>query len=164
MPRATAIHYTGDSSSFVIKPLLMTTPQNTWLKASNELAYDSTLPPCHPQEGDSKGDSFVTALQLTRQVKGKEQHIIVCSNADFISNELAVNSSQGSFHGELFTAICSWLGYNEYPLYLPGAPPKDVSFRIGAAGATALETAYIWILPAILLLAGSVWLIRRRRK
>lgn len=164
MPRVTGIRYARDSFSFVMKPVLKTTPDDTWFKANNELAYDSTLPPYHPQQGDIKGDSFITAIQLTRQLKSKEQRVIVCSNAEFISNNWAIHSPQGSFHGDVFTAICSWLGYNEYPVYLPGTAPRDSTMKIGRAGATALQTVYVWVLPAILLLAGSVLLIRRRRK
>ena len=142
----------------------MTTPQDTWLKASNELTYDSTLPPYNPQAGDIKGDPFVAAIQLTRRIKTKEQRIIVCSGADFISNKWATHAPNGSFHGEFFTSACSWLGYNEFPLYIPIVPPKDMSLRIGAGGARVLQIIYVWVLPAILVLAGSVLLIRRRRK
>jgi ABC-2 type transport system permease protein len=160
MPGVTGIGYARDSSSFVVKPLLRTLPNKTWFKASNDLVIDSTLPPFHPEAGDLKGDPFVTAIQLTRQLKNREQRIVVCSGADFINNKWIVPL----FNGLFFNSICSWLDHNEFPVYTPDTPPRDTALRIGRAGGENLRIVYVWVFPAILLLAASVLLIRRKRK
>jgi len=60
------------------------TAEETWLKAG-QLVTDSTPPEYNRQEGDIRG-SFATALALTRQVNNRQQRIIICSDADFMSN------------------------------------------------------------------------------
>ncbi|MBN9384040.1 MAG: Gldg family protein [Chitinophagaceae bacterium] len=156
MPGTTALRYNNDSA-FDIKPLLMTVPGRTWLKGGS-LVIDSTLPPFNPGEGDIREHSFTTGVQLTRRARQKDQRLIVCGNADFISNmRMGTNIS-------IVTPIYSWLTYNKFPIYMPRPDPKDVLLRIGEAGAAAQKIVYVWILPGLVLLAAAILLIRRKRK
>jgi ABC-2 type transport system permease protein len=152
MPGATAISSSGHGS-FKVSPLLMTTEQ-TWLKAGT-LVTDSVAPEYSPQEGDIKG-TFPTAVALTRESNNRQQRIVVCSDADFISNLRG-----GSLY--LGMAIYSWLNDNAYPIYTPRADARDNKVTITAAGVDMLKIIYIWVLPALILLAGSILLIRRKR-
>jgi ABC-2 type transport system permease protein len=154
MPGATAMAY-ASNGAFTVSPLLMTEGTLTWLKAGT-LVTDSAAPVYSPKEGDIKG-SFPTALALTRTVNQRRQRIIVCSDADFMSN---LRNSQGFFGMSSY----SWLDEGKFPIYTPKPDPKDNILRIGVAGANALSIVYVWVLPALLLLLGTILLIRRKRK
>lgn len=154
MPGVTGIAYTTDSG-FAVQQLAHTLEQRTWLKMG-ALVVDSTAPVFSPQEGDIKA-SFPTAIQLTRKIAGKEQRIVVCSDADFASNLRRYNSY-------FTTSVYSWLDENRFPIYTPRAPAKDNLLLIGGKFAAALKIIYVWILPGIILLLGTILLIRRKRK
>lgn len=141
--------------SFKIKSLTQALP-NVWLK-KGILVRDSVPPVMNPAEGDYRINPFVTSVALTRQIQHKEQRIIVAGDADFISNKF----EGGSFFG---TALFSWLANNKYPIYGPTDPPKDGLMRITSTTASLLKVIYVWILPALLGLLGTIILIRRKRK
>lgn len=153
MPGATAIAY-ASQGAFTASRLLMTTGR-TWLKAG-KLVTDSTPPVYSPEEGDIKG-AFPTALALTRPINNRQQRIIVCSDADFMSNL----RSGGSF---LSRAFYSWLDDGQFPIYTPREDQKDNKLNITTAGVEILQVVYTWIVPALILLLGSILLIRRKRK
>jgi ABC-2 type transport system permease protein len=108
-------------------------------------------------EGDFKLDSFTTAVSLSRQVGKKEQRIIVCGDADFLSG------LRGS-GGNLGLAYYSWLVDNRYPIYMPRGMPKDVLMTISVARAKIEKIVFIWILPGLILLLATILLIRRKRQ
>ncbi|MBN9381937.1 MAG: Gldg family protein [Chitinophagaceae bacterium] len=157
MPGVTGIDYKEAGPAFTAKPLLMTIPGSTWLKAG-QLLVDSTLPPFNPAAGDYKESSFSTALQLTRQINNKEQRIILCGDADFASNfRLARNLF-------FITPMYSWVDYDDYPGHMTYIEPKDGWLRLGAEGADTQKVVFIWIIPGLVLLSGVILLIRRKRK
>lgn len=158
-PGVVPITSVGDSG-FVIKPLLLTkpwtkpSPNPVWLKAG-KLVADSSAPVFSPYEGDIRQDSFVTALQLTRQVKGKEQRIIVSGDADMLSNAASTGPSE---------LLYSWLNDNRFPIYTPiHFPPKDNRMLISNQWAAMQKIVYVWVVPAIIQAAGILLLIRRKR-
>jgi ABC-2 type transport system permease protein len=156
MPGATALSYSANSG-FVISPLLKTMPQKAWLK-TGALVLDSVPPVFSLDEGDSKETSFVTGVQLTRQINNKQQRIIVCGDADFTSNlRLGFNAFGNGFY--------SWLAYGTYPQYLPRLfRPKDTLLTVTEPQANAFKIATLWVLPCLLLVGGTLLLIRRKRK
>jgi len=154
MPGVTALSYTPNGP-FTVKPLSMTVGQRTWLKAG-PLVVDSADIVFSPQEGDAKG-AFPTALSLTREINGKEQRIIICGDADWMSNLRGGG-------GAISRGIFSWLDYNKFPTYTPRTDPEDSLLLIGPGTAKVLKIVYVWVLPALVLLMGTVLLIRRKRK
>jgi len=154
MPGATAIA-SATAGPFTVNKLLLTDGKKTWLKAGT-LVTDSTPPEYNPQEGDIKG-SFPTAISLTREINNRRQRIIVCSDADFMST-----LRNGGYY--LSRAFYSWLDDGRFPIYTPKPDPKDNKLRITSAGVSVIKTVYIWILPALVLIFGSILLIRRKRK
>jgi len=143
-------------SLFKVSPLLLTSENRSWLKAG-DLVIDSAAPVFSPEQGDVSG-SFATGIQLTRKINHKEQRILVFGDVDFLSN-LRVG-------GNLFFVIpsYSWLNDNQFPIYTPHPPARDNFLKIGPQGTNIEKTMYIWIVPALILLAGIVILIRRKRK
>jgi gliding motility-associated transport system permease protein/gliding motility-associatede transport system auxiliary component len=151
---ATGVATAGDSG-FTIKPLMMTFPGQTWTIAG-KLVTDSTAPVFNPQDGDVMENSFPVAIQLSRQTKGKEQRIIVCGDADMASNMRQIDY--------LVRSLYAWLSYNEFPVYTPLPYAKDYSIALTPSIAGIQKTVYLWVLPGLLLLTGTVLLIRRKRK
>jgi ABC-2 type transport system permease protein len=121
-----------------------------------KLVTDSVPPEYNPQEGDVKG-SFATALALTRQINNRQQRIVVCSDADFMSN---LRNGE-SFLGRAFY---SWLNDGAFPIYTPKADPKDNKLTVTGTGVKTMKVVFVWILPGLILLLGSILLIRRKRK
>ncbi|MBZ4189384.1 Gldg family protein [Niabella beijingensis] len=138
---------------FTVTPLLKTVPDRVWLKAGN-LIIDSTLPPPDPAAGDLKQKSFDAAVLLTRQTGNNEQRIALYGDADFAGNQRGA----GPF------SVYSWMDHHEFPVSFTRIAPRDLFLRINAAGAAAQRIVFVWLLPALVLLAAIVLLVRRKRK
>ncbi|MBZ4189383.1 ABC transporter permease subunit [Niabella beijingensis] len=143
------------NSDFYSRPLLGTMPDKAWL-AAGKLITDSVAPVFDPQRGDTKQGSYPVALLLTRQKQNKEQRIAVYGDADAASN-LRLN-------GDLIRSLYSWLNYNRFPVYTPLPYAKDNLVLRKPAGAAMQKIIYIWALPGMLLIAGTILLVRRKRK
>ncbi|TCC91059.1 Gldg family protein [Pedobacter hiemivivus] len=154
-PGAIPIHII-DSSKFKMATLMTTVPGKSWLKAGR-LVTDSVAPIFSPQEGDTRENSFPVMLGLTRKVNNREQRIVVCGDADFLSNY----RGGGAF---MSMAFFSWMNYNQFPNYTPKPKPADDRFSTTYARANMMRIIFVWILPAILLILGTTILIRRKRQ
>ncbi|TWF41760.1 ABC-2 type transport system permease protein [Chitinophaga polysaccharea] len=155
MPGVTGLTFTTDSG-YTITPLLNTAAGKVWLKAG-ALVTDSVQPVYSPAEGDSQAPYYTTAVSLSRKVNNKEQRIIVSADADFMSNL----RQGGAF---LSRSYYSWLDYGNFPIYTPRPKAQDTLLTIGTTGAGILKIVYVWVLPGLVLLTGTVLLIRRKRK
>jgi ABC-2 type transport system permease protein len=155
MPGAAPLSY-NNNGPFKIAPLLKTFKWKTWLK-KGMLVIDSVPPIFSPEEGDVKVPSFDVAVKLTRQMEGKQQRIIVCGDADF-RNNIRI------FSDGTINAFYSWLNNSVYPVYLPAGDPQDNRFTVTALGVDILRVIFVWVMPGILILAGVILLIRRKRK
>jgi ABC-2 type transport system permease protein len=154
MPGAAAIDF--DDTGFVAVPVLLTVPEKVWLK-SGKLVTDSLAPVFDSATGDLKRDSFVVAIALSRNVGQKEQRIVICGDADFMS------SYRGG-GGFLSPVIYSWLDYGKYPVFTNPKEPTDNLLRISKRDSVLQLILFVWILPLLVLIAGGVVLIRRKRK
>jgi ABC-2 type transport system permease protein len=161
MPGATGLSYTPNSG-FTVTPLLMTNGQESWLK-KGKLVADSADIIYLPANGDEK-KSVPTALGMSRQVNGKEQRIVVTGDADFISNgELQrFNVQNANFY--FSTALFSWLSYGEFPIDTSRPEAKDNRVKVTPERVDMLRILLIWVLPGLLLIFGTILLIRRKRK
>ena len=155
---------TYDSTGpFDIKPLLITDANRTWNKKeklvldSADIVYDSA-------HGDKKA-SYPTVVRLTRKVNGKEQRIVVSGDADFLSNgELMGRWNMQTSNFDFITAIFGWFTYGEFPIDATRPKLKDNKLDVSSAGFAWLQWLFLGILPGLLLLIGTVLLIRRKRK
>lgn len=126
-----------------------------WVKMG-PVVTDSAAPVFSPRAGDIKGN-FPVATMLTRNINGKQQRIIVSSDADWASNLYKGSKPYGQ-------AFFSWLDNNKFPIYDPFKAYQDNLLLITRKGAGILKTLYIWVFPALLLICASILLIRRKRK
>jgi ABC-2 type transport system permease protein len=154
---AAALSYQA-GNGYTICPLLMTKKGASWRKI-DRLVIDSIAPVFSPASGDMKEISSPIAIQMTKQVHGKEQRMVIAGDADFLSI-LRVSSMGYDFPRSLF----SWLSYNQYPVYTAFPIPKDNILVMTPAWAKLEKLLYTWVIPSILLLTGIVLLTRRKRK
>lgn len=171
MPNAAALSW-SDSGRFAVRPLVQTWPRVSWnrkkpyiaelmLKARIDTTTELGSFTFSAADGDVMGP-LPTVISLTRKINNKEQRIVVAGDADFISN-----AEMGRFNTSNFlfsTAIFSWLSASEFPIDAtrPDALDKRVNVTLKQAG--VLRIIYIWVVPGILLIFGTVLLIRRKRK
>ena len=172
-------------SGYDVKHLLVTSNRNAWAKVG-KLVTDSADPvfegPVNERkmfsfalggsgssnavkkeqasfvvpEGDYKRDSFSTAISLSRHNGKKEQRIIVFGDGDIFSNL--------RFDGTIGIATYSWLVNNRYPIYTPRDKPKDVLMTVSLARAKVEKVVFVWGVPGLVLLFGTILLIRRKRQ
>ena len=154
---ASNLSYTP-SNGFTITPI--TTLYNnpaTWMERG-KLVVDSAAPIFNAAEGDSRLNTpYAIGLQLTRTINNKQQRILISSDADMMS--AARNS--GLDYGNTFY---SYLADNKMPVYHNLKVPIDIWLNITKAPAKTLKTIFQYLVPALLLAAGIVILVRRKRK
>lgn len=162
MPNVAALNY-ENKGTFNIQPLLTTNAKNSWIK-KGVFVLDSAALQYEPKNGDRQG-AYPTALMLTRKVNHKEQRIIVSSDADFFSNkELGRNNMQDLANGEFAWGIFSWFANGEFPVDVSRPGSRDNSTHLKKPGVRILQVMYYGVIPGMMLLLGTVLLIRRKRK
>ncbi|RXK86794.1 Gldg family protein [Filimonas effusa] len=161
MPDATALSISG-SSGYTVKPLLQTDPNKSWLK-KGKLVTDSAAVEFAPLEGDERS-VFTTAASLTRKVNNKEQRIVIAGDADFLANKEQQRFNVRSINFLFNTAVFSWLSYGEFPIFTSRPSAIDTRVLVSKEQVKMLRTACLWILPGVLVLFGTVLLLRRKRK
>ena len=157
MDNSTASISYEERNGFRIEPLFQIPgKENIWVENGMYLA-DSAAPFFSAAAGDLKEKLYVTGIKLTRTINGREQRIVVTADADFMSR---LRHSGGIFRN----AAYSWSLGNEYPVYVNYPDPEDRLLTINRKMAKTIRMAAVYIVPAIVLLAGITLLIRRKRK
>jgi ABC-2 type transport system permease protein len=116
-----------------------------------------------PDQGDQRGP-LPTVLGLTRTIHGRQQRIVVAGDADFLSNSELARSNIRTSNFEFSTAIFSWFSNGEFPIDTSRPPSKDKRLELTDKGLAFLKVFLMGILPGIILVLGTVLLIRRKRK
>ncbi|MNJ95538.1 ABC-type uncharacterized transport system [compost metagenome] len=161
MPDAAALSY-SEKGSFDIHPLLMTDAQTSWLK-KGKFTLDSAALTIETRNGDEEG-AFPTALMLMRQVKNKEQRIIVSGDADFFSNAELNRNNMQTLNGGFAASIFRWFSYGEFPIDASRPPSRDNSTTLTKGSVKTLQILYYFVIPGAIFLVGLIILIRRKRK
>lgn len=150
------------TGSFKYQPILATDARISWLK-KDKLVTDSAEVVFSSVAGDQR-KSFPTALALTRNVNGKEQRIVITSDADFISNSEYARANMQTINFQFNTALYSWLNYGMFPIDTSIPKEKDNRVKITSQGFLWSKVFFIWVLPALLAVFAAILLIRRKRK
>lgn len=144
-------------NGFKVEPIYGIPPvRDTWIE-NGVLVTDSAAPVFSAQEGDVRKSYFTAGVQLTRKINNKEQRIMVSGDADFMTPRRV-------YGGGVRNGMFSWTLYNEYPVYVNYPGPTDVKVSVGFDTSRAIYIAYVYIIPAIMLLYAVLLLIRRKRK
>lgn len=163
-----------NTDGFTVQPLLQTMPRLSWnmLKPFNaELMVTARVDSMRDKEfgtihfsaaaGDVMGP-VTTAVCITRSVNNKQQRIIVTGDADLFSNKEINRFGTANF--VFSVGSFSWLTGGAFPI--DGSRPESLDNRVSVtlAGTKVLRIVYVWVIPGLLLLFGTVLLVRRKRK
>ncbi|MGN6417684.1 MAG: Gldg family protein [Pseudobacter sp.] len=144
-----------DTLGFRVEPIIQVAGNKGMWVENGLYVADSAKPQF--DAGDVQKDEYVLGVRLTRMLNGKEQRIVVLGDADFMS----MNYGYG---GGIALGIYSWLVYNRYPVYETYINHQDIRLIIGKNLAKVIWYGFIYVIPGLMLLTGTVILVRRKRK
>ena len=74
-------------------------------------------------------------------------------------------SPTGELHlGNARTALFSWLNYGAFPIDTSRPEPEDKRVNVSTEQVEVIRIIFVWVVPALLLIAGVILLLRRKRK
>jgi len=149
-----------EKDGFRIYPLLRTDKDLSWNRLA-PLDNDSLQLHLSKLPSDERG-SFTTAVRMNRTINGREQRIIVASDADYLS---APQLSGGRRYNYNFGFWCfSYFSYGQFPTNTMRPKSIDNGFSIKADEIPLQKHIFYWIIPVLIGIIASVILIRRKRK
>lgn len=159
MPGAAGLTY-QTNGPFKITPLLVTDEQVSWNK-KGKLVLDSADVVFSAVNGDEKR-SVPTALALTRNINGKEQRVVITGDADFLSS--AELRRWGGANADFNTPLMGWFTYGQFPIDTSRPGSKDNRINLTYKGMLNLKIILLGVLPGLLAILATIFLIRRKRK
>jgi ABC-2 type transport system permease protein len=114
-------------------------------------------------DGDQAGP-LTAAIALTRTINGRQQRIVVTGDADFLSNAELGRYTPRTANFDFSTALFSWFSNGQFPIDTSRPPSRDKRITVTSGGMVFLTWLLLGILPGLLLIAGTILLIRRKRK
>lgn len=164
MPDAVEILKISDSG-FDMEVILATDPSATcWREMQTSDFTDGKTASFDPAT-EEKG-VFNLAAGMSREIGGKTQKIIVLGDADCIATE-ELNRNRGFVVSSNFALVYEmfrWLTDGQYPLNIARELGPDYLIDINYASNRMLRILFMAILPALLLAAGIVIMVRRKSK
>lgn len=144
-------------NGFAISTLLTTDSTKSW----NRIApvNKDSLSKIIAKRADDETGKFVTAVLLERNINGKKQRIVVCSDADLLTR------FKGGGWGSAFGFYC--LGSftnNEFPIDVRKEESIDDTFSISREEQGPFRIIFYYVIPLILIISGSIFLVKRKRK
>lgn len=153
----------GGDSTFRMIPLLKSESEGVWNeRETTDFVEDSVV--CNPAAGELRQE-YLLAAALTRTVGDKEQRIVVVGDADCISNEgLAPDRYWfASTNYSMIEGVFHWMSYGEYPIDTSHPRPIDNAISLDREDRVWNKVALTWVFPGVLLLLGSVLIVKRQR-
>jgi ABC-2 type transport system permease protein len=117
-----------------------------------------------PANKNNSKDTYTTALALTRQINGKQQRIIISGDADFMGNAELRRYEPKTANFYFSTALFNWLDYGQFPINTSRPDGKDNRVTVSTDRVAFLKLVYVWLLPGLILIFATIFLIRRERK
>ena len=147
-------------SQFQVIPIA-TSPSDAWNKQG---AWDPAKGEIDFDEGKDAKGAFPVLVGLTRNIHNRQQRILVTGDADFIGNaELHRQPARGA-NEILVQGLFGWLCYDGFPFTPSIIKPQDSKLKIKKAEIHSLGTLCKILIPALIIIAGAVMLLKRRRK
>lgn len=148
------------NSLFEVKPLLVTQAANTWLQGG--FKFDRTQVLVDPRSNVEK-KSFPIAMTLTREVKNKQQRILVVGDADFINNAELIRQSPRTSNFSVMTDLFRWFSNDQFPINTNRPEPTDV-VKVTANQLNYIRLGWLVLLPIGIAGGVTTFLIRRKRR
>ena len=161
MAGAGAIDY-REKDGFRVAPLLRTDGSLSW----NRLApiNNDSLQLSVGRRPDDQQGTFITALRLNRTIHGKDQRIIVASDADYLTRPQLMGDKPKRYNYNFGFWCLSYFSNGQFPANTLRPKSLDNGFRIRLKDLPVQKLIFYWILPALLAIFCSILLIRRKRK
>jgi ABC-2 type transport system permease protein len=150
------------SSGFTVNPVLVTDSKDTWNKLG-KVNLDSGAVSYNPENGDQK-KTIAVGVGLTRKVAGKEQKIMIFGDADFMSTaEITSKRDIQTKNFYLSLGAFKWFNNNEFPIDTERPETQDKKLNVDQGKINVLKIIFMGVLPALIIAAGTILLIRRKR-
>ncbi|MBB6271879.1 ABC-2 type transport system permease protein [Pedobacter cryoconitis] len=159
MSGVSALNY-EEKNGFKISPLLTTNPKLCWNRIA-PISSDSLSLKVKELPSDEHG-RFVTSLLMERKVNGREQRIIVASDADYLTE--AMFGEDPERYNSYYPAWCfGYFSYGKFPANTL-KEQTDNSFKVKVADLGIQKIFLYYLIPGIIIVIASIILIRRKRK
>lgn len=166
MNGACGLSFTSFTSvkGFTVTPWFVTGRKGSWneLETTN---FADDVPVLNPKAGEAEA-AYPTVLALGREQGGHQQRIVIMGNADCLDNaELSANrKGVRSMNGVLVDGIFYWLSDGEAPIDVRRPQMTDDHIKLTLGGMSRTRLFFVWVLPGLLAIFGTILLIRRKRK
>jgi ABC-2 type transport system permease protein len=157
---ASAMEITG--REFKVTPLLYSDPTTCWNRLE-KVDQDSIKLALQREPTDETG-KFLVAVKLERMVGGKLQRIIVVSDADFLTPALRVSERPRRLNFSFGFWCFGQFSYGRLPANTLRPKSIDNGFRVKVSQFERQKIYYFVLIPALLIISGTVILIKRRRR
>ncbi len=143
---------------------LFASSSHGWLKKEKANLLDGVLEP-DASLGEYRG-AHVTLAAIERRINGREQRILVSSDAEWLNNAGVATNYAGVDAATVSLGIScfSWLVDHKVPVQISRGKTRDGKINFVDADLGWLYYLYIWILPAIMAVAGGVLYYRRNSR
>lgn len=147
---------TADIRMYRIDTLLSTSAGSWNMKqgfdlTATELNYDSS-------RGDDKGE-YPVAISLQKQLGNKLQQIVICGDADFMSNSGLDQGGNLPFIYGVFNLFTE----GKFPVILSRPRPTDDELLVSKKQLAVYRLAILWGGAGLIIAAGAILLISRKR-
>ncbi|WP_418992501.1 Gldg family protein [Alistipes sp.] len=163
MPGCVALTELDNDSGFRRIPLFQTEETGAWIEMEQADLKEGPVA-CNPSAGEREG-RYITAYAAERQQRGRRQRVIVTGDADCMSNAELTMQREGYRSGnfDLIAEGFRYLTDGQFPIDVRRPENTDTRFSAGTEAVGPMKILFMFLLPAILLLAGvGLWLYRRR--
>lgn len=161
MNKGMGIEPLTDNKGFSRVVLMRSDDKDTWNKLGT---YDLNLKKEVFMEGKDVRVSVPTAMKLLRKVNGKDQHVFVFGDADFISNaelnRFNINSINSLVAGRIFNTIRD----RKAQVGAEKDKAPDVIIKSSRKSINTQKLIYLLIIPVVIAVTAVVVLKRRKRK
>jgi ABC-type uncharacterized transport system involved in gliding motility auxiliary subunit len=137
--------------------------QATVLLDTRDSAWAETSPLTGPARLDKDKDiagPLILAVALTRKLGDIEQRVVVIGDGDFLSNRFLGNGVNLEFG----MSIANWISRDDRYVNIPVMVTLDRSLDLTRTSQLVIGGGFLFFLPLLLVISGTViWLRRRRR-
>lgn len=164
MPECVALNALEETNGFTLVPLLETRKDDAWIELETDDLKENEVV-CNEAVGEKK-QRYVTAYLAERKVNDKKQRIIVCGDADCLSNAEIYMQRDGyrSGNSALIAEGFHWLTDGKFPVDVTKDDPIDTRFTVTVDQFGSMKMVFHVIIPGLLLILGVfLWVKRHKR-
>lgn len=164
MPEAVALSTLEQTNGFTHIPMLQTNDKGAWIEFEAKNLKEETVA-CNPAAGE-KEQRYITAYAAERKVGDAMQRIIVCGDADCLSNAELYMQRDGYRPGNdmLVSEGFHWLTEGKFPVDVSKGRDRDPYFRVNTDDFKPVKFIFLFVIPGLLLIFGAGLWIKRHKK